>query len=262
MGQNFLSDSSVPAMIVERAELGHDDVVLEIGAGLGALTIPVARHVQKVIAVEPDRELLPLLRAEIAVHQLDNVEILPASILRIDLAELLEPWGRRIVIMGNLPYNISSQVIVRLIEHRKHVARAVLMLQKELADRIVAPPGNKTYGRLSVMLQYCAAIRMLTTVRAQSFFPRPKVDSSVIEVRFEAGPTHTLMDEHFFFSVIKAAFGQRRKTLKNALSGSNLMLDTARVKDALGRAGIDPTRRAETLSVEEFVQLSDSLKGV
>jgi 16S rRNA (adenine1518-N6/adenine1519-N6)-dimethyltransferase len=262
LGQNFLSDPSTAAMIIDRGGLGGDDIVLEIGAGLGALTIPMAQRVQKVIAVEPDRDLLPLLRAELAVNSLSNVEIVPASILRIDLKELLGSLGRRVIVMGNLPYNISSQVLVQLIAHRRRVARAVFMLQRELAERIAAPPGNKTYGRLSVMLQYCAEVKALATVRSNMFFPQPKVDSTVIEIKFDMEPKYKSSDEIYLFSVIKAAFGKRRKTLKNALSGSDLMLNAARASDALTRAGIDPTRRAETLNVEEFVRLSDCIKAV
>jgi 16S rRNA (adenine1518-N6/adenine1519-N6)-dimethyltransferase len=161
--------------------------------------------------------------------------------------------------MGNLPYNISSQVIVKLIHARQYVDRAVLMLQKEMAQRICAGPGSKTYGRLSVMLQYCATARELMQVKAAQFFPAPKVDSTVIGIRFSAPPPFPAIDEALLFRVIKAAFGKRRKTLRNALSQSDLQLDPATCETLLTQAGIDPTRRAETLSVAEFVRLSNAV---
>ena len=260
LGQNFLADPGTAAMIVNRSGISPEDLVLEIGAGLGALTIPVARIAQKVYAVDVDPEILDILKTEILTHRLENVVIVDRNILKIDIQELAEGAGRKILVIGNLPYNISSQVLIRLIKYRSTIDRAVLMFQKELAHRITAFPGNKDYGRLSVMLQYCADIKRVAKVNASVFFPRPKVDSEVLEVRFKTTVDFAADDERFFSSVVKAAFGKRRKTLKNALAASELKIDSHTAQTVLEQSDINPVRRAETLSVEEFVRLSNYLK--
>jgi 16S rRNA (adenine1518-N6/adenine1519-N6)-dimethyltransferase len=164
--------------------------------------------------------------------------------------------------MGNLPYNISSQILVKLINSRTVVNRAILMFQKELAQRIIAPPGGKDYGRLTVMLNYCADLNKLATIDAALFFPKPKVDSEVLEIKFNNLLQERANYEEFLFRVIKAAFGKRRKTLKNALAGSQLNVTGDTALRALDLAGIDPVRRAETLAVSEFVALSNCLEGM
>ena len=259
LGQNFLSDANVARQIVKHAALTGHQVVLEIGAGLGAITLPAAAAARRLIAVDKDQQLIGLLRAELLTAGIDNVEIREADILRLDLKAIASEAAQPLVVLGNLPYNISSQVIVQLIHARSQVDRAVLMLQKEMAQRICAGPGSKTYGRLSVMLQYCAEARELMQVKAAQFFPPPKVDSTVIGIRFTSPPPFPADDEALLFQVIKAAFGKRRKTLRNALSKSDLPLDAATCEQLLSQAGLDPTRRAETLSVEEFVRLSNGL---
>ncbi|MFZ5573254.1 MAG: 16S rRNA (adenine(1518)-N(6)/adenine(1519)-N(6))-dimethyltransferase RsmA [Thermodesulfobacteriota bacterium] len=260
-GQNFLAEPSTARRIVEKSGLHSSDVVLEIGAGLGALTIPLAEVVETVFAVEKDPELIPILTEEIEAHQLANVVIMKADILRVDLQAVSKTAGKKITVMGNLPYNISSQVIVRLIENRDWVTRAVLMFQKELARRIAASPGRKEYGRITAMLQYCAEIKPLAQIEAHQFFPKPKVDSMVLDIRFTSRGGSPAMDERLLFRLIKAAFGKRRKTLKNSLSGSELGIDGPRAAALLDQAGIDPSRRAESLSVSEFVVLSNILAG-
>lgn len=259
LGQNFLTNISTAEMIVKKSCLDPENVVLEIGAGLGALTIPIAGQVRHVYAVEKDTRLVPLLQNQLSTSQIDNVTVLSQNIMKIHLKKLYEEAGDKLVVMGNLPYNISSQVLVFLITGRYFVKRAILMFQKELAERICASPGKKDYGRLTVMLQYCATVKNLAEIKANAFFPRPKVDSSVIEVRFYDQPPFSAADESFLFSIIKAAFGKRRKTLKNALTQSQLSFTHEQILTGLENAGIDPFRRAETLSVEEFVQLSNSL---
>ncbi len=259
LGQNFLNDTTVAQKIVDHAELTGNEAVLEIGAGLGAITLPAAAAARRLIAVDKDRQLVELLKTELLAAGIGNVDIREADILGLDLKAFAEEAGQALVVMGNLPYNISSQVIVRLIHSRRHVDRAVLMLQKEMAQRICAPPGSKTYGRLSVMLQYCATVRELMQVKAARFFPAPKIDSTVIGVWFNAAPPFPADDENFFFSVVKAAFGKRRKTLRNALAQSELKLSPADSENLLIKAGIDPARRAETLSVEDFVRLGNEI---
>ena len=258
-GQTFLSDPKTAEMIVSRSGISKEDIVLEIGAGLGALTVPLALAAEKVYAVEKDINLLPLLKSELLAKNIDNVSIMNENILDTDIESTAAKHGRKIVVIGNLPYNISSQVLIKLIIQRKCLSRAVLMFQKELSERICAKPGCKDYGRISVMLRYCADIGKIADVKASLFFPKPKIDSQIIEIRFKESPDFSADDEKFFFRVIKAAFGKRRKTLKNSLSGSELGINAQTAVLALNSAGIDPARRAETLTVEEFVKLSNAI---
>ncbi len=264
LGQNFLADPSVPGMIVARAGISPEETVLEIGAGLGALTVPAARAAKRVYAVETDRGLIDLLKTELAFYKADNVTILREDILRFDLPGFVRQEGidRPLVVIGNLPYHISSQIVVRLIQAREWIDRAAMMFQKELARRFMAGPGGRDYGRLSVMLAYCAEVRPLAEVKADRFFPRPKIDSEVIEVRFRKTLSNPAADEALLFRVVKAAFGQRRKTLRNALAGSELRIPADAAALALEAAGIEASRRAETLTVPEFVALSHALGKV
>lgn len=255
MGQNFLADPSTAEMIVRRAQLS-DAVVLEIGAGVGALTGFAAAAARRVYAVEKDTDLTGLLESVLAERKIHNVDVINKNIFDVDLESIALKENTRLVVIGNLPYNISSQVIVSLIFGRHIIERAVLMLQAEMARRIYADPGSKEYGRLSVMTGYCASVSRLARVRANQFYPRPNVDSEVIEIRFKT-PEIKAYDEALLSAVVKAAFGQRRKTLRNALAGGELGTGGTEVEAALTAAGIDGTRRAETLSVSEFVTLSN-----
>jgi 16S rRNA (adenine1518-N6/adenine1519-N6)-dimethyltransferase len=259
LGQNFIVDPGFTEMIVKRAGILPEDIILEIGAGLGALTIPLARRAKKVFAIEKDRQIIPILNREILVSGLTNIIIIEKDILSVDINALVEDMGGKIVVMGNLPYNISSQILVQLIRSRKGIRRAVLMFQKELAQRITAETGCKDYGRLTVMLRYCSNIKKLVDAKASLFFPKPKVDSEILELIFKRDIDHEAADEAFLFKVIKAGFGNRRKTLKNALAASELNMDPNTAKRVLETSGIDPVRRAETLTVEEFVTLSNTL---
>ncbi len=259
LGQNFIVDPSFTEMIVKRAGILPEDIILEIGAGLGALTIPLARRAKKVFAVEKDRQIISILNMEILVTGLTNISIIEKDILSVDIKTLVENMGGKIVAMGNLPYNISSQILVQLIRSREGISRAVLMFQKELAQRITAESGCKDYGRLTVMLRYCADIKKLVDAKASLFFPKPKVDSQILELKFKKEIDYKAADEPFLFKVIKAGFGNRRKTLKNALVASELNIDPNTAQGVLEKSGIDPIRRAETLTVEEFVKLSNTL---
>jgi 16S rRNA (adenine1518-N6/adenine1519-N6)-dimethyltransferase len=262
LGQHFLVDPSAADMIVRRSKITSADTVIEIGAGLGALTIPLAKAARQVFAVETDSQLTKLLKTELIVHNLTNVEIIENNILNVDIHALAKKIDRQIIVIGNLPYNISSQILIQLIHTRKHVKRAILMFQKELARRITATPGNKDYGRLTVMLRYCAEIKSIANVTASLFYPVPKVDSEVVEVNFKISREYPPHDETMLFQVIKAAFGNRRKTLKNALSASGLHIEPQIARQALIAAKIDPTRRAETLAVSEFVTLQSCLAQI
>jgi len=259
LGQNFIIDPAFTDKIVKRAGILPEDIVLEIGAGLGALTIPLARRARKVIAIEKDHQIVPILNTEILVSGLTNISIIEKDILSVDINALIENMDGEIVVMGNLPYNISSQILVQLIRSRGGISRAVLMFQKELAHRLTADSGCKDYGRLTVMLRYCSDIRKLVDVKASLFFPKPKIDSEILEIKFKKEIDHKADDEQFLFKVIKSGFGNRRKTLKNALAASELNIDPDTAKRVLEKSNIDPTRRAETLTVEEFVRLSNNL---
>lgn len=259
LGQHFLTDPSTAEMIVARANISTSDVVIEIGAGLGALTIPLAEAADKVYAVEKDQRLYDLLKAELLVKKVSNVTLVAKDILQLDYQPFFEENGRQLIVFGNLPYNISSQVIIGLIGSRNFVKRAFLMFQKELANRLTAQPGTKDYGRLAVMLHYCASVKSIASIGATVFFPAPKVASEILELDFKHTFNHPEHDEAMLFQVIKAAFGNRRKTLKNALAASDLRIDPKTAKHALELADIDPSRRAETLSVTEFIALQISL---
>ena len=170
--------------------------------------------------------------------------------------------SQNLTVVGNLPYGISSQILIKLIQSRSTVERAVLMFQKELAQRIGAEPGGRQYGRITAMLRYCADMRFLADIKASVFYPAPKVDSAVIEIKFKPTTIYGPHDETMLFRVIKAAFGNRRKTLKNALTAADLQIESPIALQALSAAGIDSTRRAETLTPSEFVALSVSLQKV
>ncbi len=257
MGQNFLADRGTADKIVARSGITTDDVVIEIGAGLGSLTMPLARTARKVYAIEKDRTLLPPLNHELLASGIENVIVINNNILALDIPDIARTEQQPLVVMGNIPYNISSQILVQLMMSRHHLKKAGLMFQKELALRVMAEPGSKSYGRLAVMTGYCSTVKVITEVKAACFFPKPKVDSLVIGISFKDHTEPSATDESFLFKVVKASFSKRRKTLKNALSGPILQIDAATATRELVAAGIDPIRRAETLSVEEFVRLAN-----
>ena len=261
LGQHFLNNPDIPRKIVAAAGIAPQDVLVEIGAGLGALTITAAKQAHAVFAVEKDTQIIPLLKTQLLLERIENTTIIPQSFFKVDLKQMAHEAGRRLVILGNLPYNISSQIIVHLIRSRSIIDRSLLMLQQEVAQRLLAPPSTKQYGRLTVMLNYCADMRSILTIAPRHFFPRPKVESEVIEIRFRETYSLCPDDEALLFEVIKAAFGKRRKTLKNALSNSPLPLERPIVQQAITDAGIDPQRRAETLTAHEYVALTRRLKA-
>ncbi|MDY6838252.1 MAG: 16S rRNA (adenine(1518)-N(6)/adenine(1519)-N(6))-dimethyltransferase RsmA [Thermodesulfobacteriota bacterium] len=263
MGQHFLADPNVASMIVRHGDVDEQDVILEIGAGLGALTVPLARKARHVLAVEPDSKIAALLGNELLAAGVSNVTIIQEDILRCDMKALTDVAAsdRPVTAVGNLPYHISSQVLIYLISWRSYIDRAILMFQRELAERLLAGPGTKVYGRLSVLVQYCAKIDTIAQVAAPSFYPQPKVDSTVVRAIFVNPPPFPAADEGLFLQIVRAAFAKRRKTLKNALIRSDLGFNEGQVLEALRVTGIDPKRRAETLSVTDFVALANRLGG-
>jgi len=266
LGQNFLTDPEISSIIIKAAGLTEDDFVLEIGPGLGALTFPIANISKMVFAVERDQDMIDLLENELKNQDIKNVKFFNKDILKFDIYKNIielnkinsEINNNKIIVMGNLPYNISSQIAIKLINERKYITKAVLMFQKEMAKRIAASPGNKDYGRLSVIIQYFADIEFILEISGKKFYPRVEVDSEVIMLKFKKNISFKAVDEKFFFLVVKAAFSQRRKILKNSLSSGFLPFSSDRIDKALKESDIDSQRRAETLNVNEFVKLSNA----
>lgn len=257
LGQNFLVDQNILDKIVAASEVHPNDTVIEIGPGLGALTEALAERVRRVIAIEIDDQLIPVLRSLFAEHP--NVEIVHGDALRVDLATLLA--GERVVkVIANLPYYITSPLIMHFLESDLPIERMVIMMQAEVADRIAARPGSKEYGSLSVAVQYRAHVERVTKAPRTVFFPQPKVDSAVLCLRMRPFVPQA-RDQSLFKAVVRAAFGQRRKTLRRALA--SLVKDYgAAIDEVLQRAGIDPTARGEDLPVESFVHIADALHSV
>ena len=257
LGQNFLADPKTAEMIVNRSKISRDDTVLEIGAGLGALTVHAAEKAAKIYAVEKDKRLIKILTDELESAGIVNVELINQDIFKVDTKML--GFGKKLIVLGNLPYNISSQVLFKLVKERNYIERAVLMFQKELAERIQASCGGRDYGRLSVVMQYCSKVKNIADIGGQLFFPKPEVESRVIELSFFETTCFSGEKENFFFKVIKAAFSKRRKTLRNSLAGNELDISPQTAAQILEKTGIDPVRRAETLDVNEFINLTNTL---
>ena len=257
-GQNFLVSERTFRAIVDAAVRSDDDWIVEIGAGLGTLTARLAERVPegKVIALERDPDMVAVLRAELA--GVDNVDIEATDALRYDLRMAARWRGDAITVCGNLPYHIAAPLLFRVLEAREVVRCAVVMLQKEMADRIVAPPGGKTYGAPGVLIRTYADVSTVARVGAGAFVPPPKVDSTVLKIVPLPGgrPRVPIADERHHAAVVHAAFGQRRKTLRNALRA---VFDAQAVDAALAQAGIDGIRRGETLDLTEFAQLAEAL---
>lgn len=254
LGQNFLSNPGTARMIVEKTGISKQDHVLEIGSGLGALTIPIAQAAFHVTAVEKDSRLIPLLLQELDNENIKNVEIINKDVLKLNINEMVK--DKKLVVIGNLPYNISSQILFKLIEERSCIEKAFLMFQKELAKRIVALPGGRDYSRLSAVVQYAADVSVVANIGPSSFFPKPEVDSTILKFTFFEPGMLTQEQEKTLFNVIKAAFSKRRKSLKNSMTGGEFEYEKDFIVRALELAGIDATRRAETLCVDEFKSLA------
>lgn len=252
LGQNFLIDPNVVGGIVDAAEINPDDTVLEIGPGIGTLTQGLAESGCQVLAVELDVRLIGILGKTLAGYE--NVRVVHGDILKIDISR--EILAERYKVVANLPYYITTPIIMGLLEQRLPIERLVTMVQKEVAERMVAQPGGKDYGALSVAVQYYTQPEIMFTVPAKSFIPAPAVESAVIRCIVRDKPPVDINDEKKFFRVVKAAFAQRRKTLTNNLKGAGLPAD--RVQAILETANIDGTRRGETLSLDEFAAIANA----
>lgn len=262
LGQNFLIHKQTPALIVERAGVGDEETVVELGVGLGSLTIPLAARVKKVIGLELDSGIIKWHRE--GGNLPENVELLHQDLLKADFVELAHRCDGKLKIMANLPYSISNPLLFKLIDNQPVMGWATLMLQKEVAQRLTAAVGTKEYGILSVLLGACASVETLLTVGPEQFHPRPKVDSQVVKIVFDPVPDRVqalpVHDSGLLRQLVKGAFQQRRKTLLNSLSATALPgCGKSVVADILLRAEIDPKIRAERLRVEDFVRLANTV---
>lgn len=256
LGQNFLTSRAVLEDIVDAAQT-HDGVI-EIGPGFGVLTSELASRADKVVAIEIDERLIEVL--EYTLSSYDNVKIINDDVLKLDLKELIknEFEGHEVSVAANLPYYITTPIIAKLLEERLPVKNIVVMVQKEVAERLCAKSGSKDYGAITVMCRYFTNPEIVTTVPASLFVPPPKVDSAVLKLSVLDEPSVSVKDEKLFFRVVKAAFSQRRKTLLNCLC-ANFPIAKAQMSALLLSADIEPSRRGETLTLEEFAKLSDIL---
>lgn len=255
-GQNFLGGDKHLAAIAAACRIDEGDTVVELGAGLGHLTHHLARSGARVVAVERDRELVPILREELAAYP--KVELLEANAATIDLSAIAAEASGKLIVVGNLPYHLSTEILFHVEAQREAVARMVFLLQQEVTERIAAAPGSKTYGILSVLLQLYADVDVPHRVPAGAFTPPPEVESAVIRLELRDQPRAEPGSEPLFREVVRGAFAQRRKTLLNSLKGAKVAAAVV-LQGALDAAGIDGSRRAETLSVEEFAALSRAL---
>ena len=259
-GQNFLIDTHVLEKIISAAGITKDDMVLEIGPGIGTMTQYLAEAAGKVAAVEIDKNLIPIL--EDTLSEYDNVMVINDDVLKVDIRGLVEKenGGRPVKVVANLPYYITTPIIMGLFEGNVPVESITVMVQKEVADRIQTGPGNKDYGALSLAVQYYADPYIVANVPPNCFMPRPKVGSAVIRLTRHAAPPVKVDNEKWMFDIIRASFNQRRKTLQNGLgNASELPYTKEQIAAAIAEMGLTPTIRGEALSLAQFAQLSDIL---
>ena len=259
-GQNFLIDGHVLDKIIAGAGVTKDDMVLEIGPGIGTMTQYLAEAAGKVVAVEIDRNLLPILQETLADY--DNVKVIHADVLSLDLEKLVqeENGGRPIKVVANLPYYITTPIIMALFEQHVPLANVTVMVQKEVAARMKSGPGSKDYGALSLAVQYYAEPYIVANVPCNCFMPRPNVDSAVIRLTRYEEPLVQVKDEKMLFKIIRASFNQRRKTLQNGLNNSSeLNFTKDQIAAAIAEAGFSPSVRGEALTLEQFACLTDIL---
>ena len=257
LGQNFLTDKNIIDKIIEGTGITEKDTVLEIGPGIGVITAEAAERARRVIAVEVDSSLLPIL--EETLGEYSNVRIINEDVLKLDINRIIEEeQAERVKIIGNLPYYITTPIIMKLLDEEVKAESITVMMQKEVADRIKAGPGSKAYGAISAAVQYYCTVEKIIDVPRTVFVPQPKVDSVVLKFKLREQKAAVVQDKRLFFECIKAGFGQRRKTLLHSLQtvrGTSKEVIAA----SLAAAGIDASRRAETLTLEEFGKISNEV---
>lgn len=257
-GQNFLIDSNILENIVDSAEITKEDFVLEIGPGIGTMTQYLCEAARQVVAVEIDKMLIPIL--EDTLSQYDNIEVINQDVLKVDINSLAREKnnGKPIKVVANLPYYITTPIIMGLFESGVPIDSITIMVQKEVADRMQTGPGSKDYGALSLAVQYYADAKVMLNVSASCFMPRPNVDSAVIKLTRHKTPVVEVKDEKLMFQVIRASFNQRRKTLVNGLKNSSeLNFSKEEILSAIAAIGKPETIRGEALTLEEFARLSN-----
>ena len=260
LGQNFIINPAVCPKMAEMSGIDGESGVIEIGPGIGVLTAELAKRAKKVVCIELDSKLLPLLG--ITLKEFDNIEIINADVLKTDLHALIKEKfaGMKVFVCANLPYYITSPVIMALLESRIDVESITVMVQKEAAERMCAPVGSRDSGAVTVAVNYYAEAQKLFDVSAGSFMPAPKVDSSVMKLTVRKTPPVDVTDEAFFFKTVRAAFGQRRKTASNSIS-SGLGVAKQAVIKAISDCGFAPDIRAESLTMEDLAKLSEAIKA-
>lgn len=259
-GQNFLIDSNILDKIIESAQLTKEDCVLEIGPGIGTMTQYLAEEAGEVVAVEIDKNLIPILEDTLSAYS--NVTILNEDILKVDINKIVQEHngGKPVKVVANLPYYITTPIIMALFESHVPLQSVTIMVQKEMADRMQVGPGTKDYGALSLAVQYYAKPEIITRVPASCFMPRPNVDSTVIRLTRYEKPPVKVEEEAYLFAVIRASFNQRRKTLANGLTNAgNLGVNRQMVEETLAEMGLPAMIRGETLTLEQFADLSNRL---
>ncbi|MBN1850361.1 MAG: ribosomal RNA small subunit methyltransferase A [Deltaproteobacteria bacterium] len=259
LGQHFITDKGVIDQIIGKARFPHSCSVLEIGPGFGALTIPLSSCVKHVVAIEKDPYLASILEEKLVTAGSGNVKVLNDDILKLDLNKISEMVDGPIHVIGNLPYNISSPLLERLIFYRNVIQKAVLMFQAEFGNRLVAVPGTKSYGAITVLMQYYTQITPLLHISKEFFHPKPKIDSVVLSFDMEKSHPRKADDEPIFKMVVKGAFAQRRKTILNSLKGALLHYSADKISASLQRCSIDAGLRAETLGIDDFICLASML---
>jgi 16S rRNA (adenine1518-N6/adenine1519-N6)-dimethyltransferase len=263
LGQNFLIDQNILNNIVSAADLTPDSGVIEIGPGIGSLTERIAKKAKNVVAFEIDQRLIPIL--EETLEPYDNAKVINQDVLEADIHSVIKENftdGQDIMVVANLPYYVTTPIILKLLNDNLPIRGIVIMIQKEVADRIAAKPSTKEYGSLSIAIQYFAEAETVMTVPHTVFIPKPNVDSAVIKIKKRTKPHTAVKDEEFMFNVVRASFAQRRKTIINNLKSFFGKEEKEKVESALNAVGIDPKRRGETLSIEEFAKLSDELHSL
>ncbi len=259
-GQNFLIDGNILDKIIESAQITKEDCVLEIGPGIGTMTQCLAEKAREVVAVEIDKNLIPILEETLSAY--DNVTILNKDILKVDINKIIEEknGGEPVKVVANLPYYITTPIIMSLFESHVPLKSVTVMVQKEVADRMQVGPGTKDYGALSLAVRYYAEPTVVVRVPASCFMPRPNVDSAVVRLTCFEKPPVEVADEAYLFAIIRASFNQRRKTLANGLvNAGNIGVDRGVVEKVLGEMGLPTMTRGETLTLEQFAELSNRL---